>query len=324
MLKLTLKFLLTFALCYWLLTNGKLDFSLIIKTIHSGYFWLLGMIFLIIRILINSFRFKIFLENKSDTNISYGKIVSFDAVGNFFSIILPGSAAGDVIRFFYYKNINAKLSAATIGSLIIVDRMTGLLGLTLLGSIVGLIQFEEIRFINPALISLIYINIFFMVGIALFILIFFSNLVSQNFVLKKILCLFQKLPKLAKIFSEMLSLQLPMPILLKNILISVIGQSFAIICFWILISPFLPDSISIFKLFAILPIGLIGSSLPISPAGLGVGHLFFENLFKMLHISNGASLYNLFFIVNVLVCLLGAIPYLMIKNEIKKASDNVN
>ncbi|MBC7427444.1 MAG: flippase-like domain-containing protein [Bacteriovorax sp.] len=317
MLKTVLKFLLALALCYWLFTSGKLDFSLVTKSFHSGYLWLLAITFYVFHILINAYRFRVILLSKSKEKISYVKVLSFDAVGSFFSVILPGSVAGDVVRFFYYKKIDHTLTPPTIGSLIILDRCMGLLGLMLLGAVICIIQFSSIIAINPALISLIYTNIILMIGASSFILIIFSDVIPQESFLENLLNYLKKWPKLSSTLSELLSLKIPIYVLLKSLFISLLSQGCIIGCFWALASPFIPESVSFLNLFTIIPIGFIGASLPVAPAGLGVGHLFFESLFTMLHVEHGASLYNLYFIVNVVVCLLGVFPYMFIKHDLK-------
>ncbi|MBC7713202.1 MAG: flippase-like domain-containing protein [Rhizobacter sp.] len=317
MIKIALKFLLAFALCYWLFTSGKLDFSLVTKSFQQGYLWLLGIAFFISHLLLNAYRFRGLLIAKSKEKISFSKVFSFDAVGSFFSVILPGAVAGDVIRFFYYKNLSKKLPPPTIASVILLDRFMGLLGLMSLGTFVCLFQLDTIKSINPALLSLVYTNIFLMLASASFIVIVFSDLIPQESFLIKILSYLQRWPKLASTFSELLLLRISLGDLFKSLILSILSQTVTIACFWALASPFIPSSVTFLNLFTIIPIGFIGASLPIAPAGLGVGHLFFESLFNMLHVDHGASLYNLFFIVNVVICLLGFFPYMMIKNELK-------
>ena len=56
-------------------------------------------------------------------------------------------------------------------------------------------------------------------------------------------------------------------------------------------------------------------AIPISPAGLGVGHAIFDILFRYFSVDNGASLFNLFFIVTIFLHLLGGIPYIFSKKR---------
>ena len=157
MLKPALKFLLAFALCYWLFTNGKLDFTLITKSFSLGTLWIWGLLALLSRLFISSQRFKILLDTKVQSKIPFIKVLTFDAVGSFFSVILPGAAAGDLVRFFYYKNLSTELKPATIAALLILDRLIGVLALMALAIGVCLFQFDSIRELNPQLITLVFL-----------------------------------------------------------------------------------------------------------------------------------------------------------------------
>ena len=61
---------------------------------------------------------------------------------------------------------------------------------------------------------------------------------------------------------------------------------------------------------AIFPIGQISMALPIAPAGLGVGHAVFGKLLSFFNISNGASLFNIFFFFNLFSNILGVFSYI--------------
>lgn len=317
MLKTTLKFLLAFALCFWLFKNGKLDFSLIPQAINRGSLWVLGLAFIFSRLFIGSLRCKILLSAKSQEKISYSKVLGFNAIGSFFSVILPGSSAGDVVKFFYFRNLSQKLSATTIASIIALDRIIGVLGLLFLGTVFSLIQWESIQKLHPQLKYFVFTNGALCFILAIFI--FFSNGVSKDQVLVILSRYFKKWPRLLSVLGDLLSIQLGFLSFFKCFLLSILNQLMIFFSFWALASPFIPEHTSILNIFTILPIGMIGAAIPIAPAGLGVGHVLFDNLFKLLEINNGASLFNLEFVAITLVNLTGFIPYAFMKESFLKA-----
>ena len=319
-MKTTFKFLLAFALCYWLFKNGQLDFSLVTKTLNSGYLWVLALILLFARLLIANLRCQILLETKSEIKLSFSKLFAFNAIGNFFSVILPGSSAGDFIKFFYFRNLDKSLSATTLASIIALDRFIGLLGLLGIGIAISCLQYKSLMELNPALLTFIIANIVLFVGLALFIAVIFSGLINKDKLIAKLTQYLSKWPKILGSLIDMLSIHLPLRSFLNTFFLSVLNQILLFLCIWLLIRPFVPAEASVLNIISILPIGMIGAALPITPAGLGVGHLLFENLFKMLQIDHGASLFNLFFIANTLTNLTGIIPYLFVKSEIKSTS----
>ena len=117
--------------------------------------------------------------------------------------------------------------------------------------------------------------------------------------------------------TDILSIELSLKAFWSAFFLSLINQLSLFMSIWLLVFPFINPEVTIWDLFSILPIGMIGAAMPITPAGLGVGHVLFENLFRMLKTDGGASLFNLFFIANTMVNLLGVIPYLFVKFELK-------
>ena len=315
MLKVILKFLLAIGLCYWLFKSGKLDFTLITQSFHLGYLWILGLILLSCRFFIGALRFKILLDTKVEAPISYLKIFSFDAIGNLFSVILPGTAAGDVIRFFYYKNLSARLTSGNIIAFISIDRLWGVFGLLALGLLLSLIQYNHLRELNSQLISLTIINFLgFLFLLLLIWLLFFDSAISKR--MRLLLADFLiRWPKAQNTLNDVLSVKVDLKISLQCLFLSMTGHTFMIVGFWVLILPFIPSTTPFLNLSSIIPIGMIGTAMPIAPSGLGVGHVLFENLFKFIQIDNGASLFNLYFVANVAFCLLGFIPYLIVKRS---------
>ena len=57
------------------------------------------------------------------------------------------------------------------------------------------------------------------------------------------------------------------------------------------------------------------TALPIAPAGMGVGHAAFDQLFQYFNISGGANLFNLYWIVFICNNLLGLIPYIIMSKK---------
>ena len=58
-------------------------------------------------------------------------------------------------------------------------------------------------------------------------------------------------------------------------------------------------------------LGILSVVLPVSLAGLGVGHLAFEQLFRMVGAANGANVFNLYVIGQLAPSMIGAIPWLL-------------
>ena len=81
------------------------------------------------------------------------------------------------------------------------------------------------------------------------------------------------------------------------------------------------SNVSLFLLSIIFPIGNILIALPLAPGGLGVGHLAFDSLFQLIGIKDGANIFNLVFVINMSLNLLGAIPYFLMKKDLPQTKD---
>jgi len=62
--------------------------------------------------------------------------------------------------------------------------------------------------------------------------------------------------------------------------------------------------------FLLVPLGLLLTAIPVSPAGLGVGQVAFLALFHWVGTSQGANLFTLYMASYVVINLTGALLYL--------------
>jgi len=64
-----------------------------------------------------------------------------------------------------------------------------------------------------------------------------------------------------------------------------------------------------------LPVGMLSLALPISISGMGVGHVMFDELFEIVGLVGGATIFNVYLVAQLSPCLLGAIPYLFMRSK---------
>jgi uncharacterized membrane protein YbhN (UPF0104 family) len=67
------------------------------------------------------------------------------------------------------------------------------------------------------------------------------------------------------------------------------------------------------KIAVIYPVGVLTTAIPITPSGLGVGHVAFTKLFEMVGLQHGASVFNMFVFSQLILNMLGVIPYLSLR-----------
>jgi len=86
MVKTSAKFLLALGLIYWLYNSGKLDLSLIRKSISTGPEWIIALLFIAIQAASGTFRYLLLLQTKSKTDFSMKALLPLNYIG-FFSLV---------------------------------------------------------------------------------------------------------------------------------------------------------------------------------------------------------------------------------------------
>ncbi len=312
-----LKLAVAFALIYWLLKSGKLDLALIAELGKNPMGVLIAVLLAMTNIWIISVRWRGILEARNSVHIPLLGLVRANWIGQFFSSVLPGSVTGDLIKIIYIQEYDQNLSKKFVFATILIDRVMGLCGLILLVGMTSVLFQDHIIENAPATKPLLMFNYALsaavLVGMAIFI--FFDHFVHKIFAIgEKIL--FPKIwQKFGDLWNDLISIKKQM---LKALCLSLVVQFSSVLIFWSLIYPFVTGKMDFVQALAFIPLGHMTLALPIAPSGLGVGHAIFQKLFEFSGINNGASLFNLFFIITLLVNLAGVVPYLLSrKNKTK-------
>jgi uncharacterized membrane protein YbhN (UPF0104 family) len=308
----TLKILVAAALIYWLVTSGKLDFKLLAQLKDHPWAVILAFALNILNFTFISYRWETILSARSQIKLPISGLLKITWIGQFFSSVLPGSVSGDLVKILYIQKFDKSFSKKFVFASILVDRIMGLSGLILLVGMTSLIFGKSIMENAPAMKPLLSMNYALMSLVILsFGIFFFCNHWIRNLLVK-----FQSIA-LGSIFEKLIALWDDLVLIkshmLKAIALSIIVQFVAVMIFWSLIHPFVGNHMSFIQALAFIPLGLMTLALPIAPSGLGVGHAIFQKLFEMSGIDNGASLFNIYFVVCLVVNVLGVIPYVMTK-----------
>jgi uncharacterized protein (TIRG00374 family) len=129
--KLLLKILFSFSLLGWFL--WQTDLTQVLKALSSiplHVFVLVTCIYFF-ALFVTTLKWKLLLQN-----YAMGQLFSLTLIAVYYSLILPGQLAGEAVKT--YKLGKGKKDAEQIAASVIIDRITGLIGLMLV-AIVGLI-----------------------------------------------------------------------------------------------------------------------------------------------------------------------------------------
>ncbi len=230
--------------------------------------------------------------------------------------VLPGSVSGDLVKILYVQNYDKTFSKKFILVTILIDRVMGLCGLILLVGLSSLVFGKGISANAPALKPILNFNYILMSLVILAFTLFYFCHEKIKLILVRLQTLgLKKLwVNIIILWEDLGSIRSRM---IKAAALSILVQFVAVLSFWSLIYPFVSNKMNFIQSLAFIPIGNMTLALPIAPSGLGVGHAIFQKLFELSGIDNGASLFNLYFVVNLAVNLLGVIPYMVSKTRLE-------
>ena len=107
------------------------------------------------------------------------------------------------------------------------------------------------------------------------------------------------------------------------IALSLISHNLGIMAFYHITSPFYETPVPFLDIYSVIPVGMIITAIPISPGGMGVGHAAFEKILGYFQLTNGANLFNTFWIMILMNNLLGFIPYLLLSKKKEKIDNSI-
>ena len=75
------------------------------------------------------------------------------------------------------------------------------------------------------------------------------------------------------------------------------------------------QQIPLIALAVIVPIGMLATSIPVLPAGVGTGHAAFYALYKLVGSDQGAEVFSLIVLFQILVGVVGGIVFFKVSAE---------
>ena len=276
-----------------------------IKNIESFYFISGLFIPLLIIPFLATLRWKILLSPAS-ISLDFWTLLKLTYTGLFFNLVLPGSVGGDTVKgiIFYRLTKNSSVSASSI----VLDRVIGLLALTILSAAASGIYYSHSSDTTFIIIS---------GGFLAVLLIFISSIMLppvQNIIISITrLIKYKKLEEFTQKSLEFLSwFQKHPKILFLTLLISFISHILSmILCYSTGLSLGLKISIEYYFLF--FPLIALIFSIPISIAGFGLREVAFVHFFSRVGVSEeiSISLSLLFFFQCMTGGILGGIIYML-------------
>jgi uncharacterized protein (TIRG00374 family) len=317
-IKLFLKIAFVFGLLFLLVKKGFISIEQTHRALERWDLLLPAFLAICLAAVIGVFRWNILLK-AHDIHLPFSRVFQLTFVGNFFNIALPGAVSGDFVKALYVGK-ESGLKTKAFGS-IVFDRVAGLSALVVLSAISFLIEYASLPEAGKDSGFLKAIQLTISVA-ALAVIAFYAYLFLVREKHDPLLIFFRHLggrfPKLiffASVYEALRHYHSHRMAVLKVLLLSLCIH---LLVGWIFLQFSLALGVTdmpLIALYVVVPLGLLVTSIPVMPAGVGTGHAAFLYLFSLLGSQRGADVFSLYALSQILMGAFGGLVYLRFKSH---------
>ncbi|MBL8716534.1 MAG: flippase-like domain-containing protein [Myxococcales bacterium] len=309
------------ALVGWLVHTRALDFGALRFLVMDARLFVANLAaFIACSVVLSTARWWLLLRTVG-VRLPVGRATALQMMALFFNVAIPGNIGGDFVKALYVARDQGTPRAPLL-LLVAIERVLGLLGLVFMASIAALARpgvFANAA-LRPTLVVVLLLAAGGVVGPVVFALLLrwfgpradpwlggpsrVAHIVAQL------------------VAGSRLVLQRPL-LLLLALLCSMAMHGVAMAYFTLLTRVVAGHAVDYGAVATVFPIGLLTTVLPLSPAGMGVGHVAFDRLYQLVGLTGGATVFNVFLLGQLVPCTVGVLPYLMlrIKDTVRAAND---
>jgi len=304
----------------WMAQSGKLNVAMIAAGARRWPDMLLIAGTLIVALLLAAVRWHVLLLGQQ-FHMPFRQTVALTRIGLLFNAVLPGAVSGDVVKAYYVAQ-DVGRDRVRVVTTIIVDRLLGLFSLTLVASVGVLFNGALVRR-NPTLltVSTMTLGACAALGAGVAAAIFASHgfVALAAWIERRV----RWLGFLKHAASAIAAYRSQGRRIVAGVLLSVPIHLLA--CFGIFVALRAVNgthNLSGTMLLFLVPLGFVPMSLPIAPAGVGVGQAALYAIFEMAVRGSGesaSSALTLYQAILLLLYLTGLWPYLRRRKPVADA-----
>ena len=302
-----LKVLFAAAIVTWMASSGKLNFAQVARSLGEWPLMLAIVALGYSQMAISSARWKLLLDAQG-IRLPYGRACGLTMIGMLFNVVIPGAVGGDLVKGYYITRAagERKSHAATT---ILMDRVVGLIGLLFLGAAGVLTNLDE-TMRTAATRSLGLVSVGGMLGglVGLYAAVFIGERLAEWHFLPGFL------RNVFRALNEYRRKPGAVPIALA---LSVANQACTCLMYYLALRASGIGDMPAGQFFLVVPMGMVTTAIPVSPAGIGVGQAAFFALFQIVaprYASAATDAVTVMQVMLILVCLTGLFWYLPYKH----------
>jgi uncharacterized protein (TIRG00374 family) len=298
----------------WLVRSGSLDFGKLEILVKQPSLLALDLGVFAMATVLGTLRWRALLD-LAKVRVPFARLLQLQLTALFFNVVIPGNVGGDVLKALYVARGEPPGKRTTILLIVFVERLVGLAGLVIVASVVTLLR-GPVLWADPQLRQLAMavgvLGALTVLGPLVFIVIMQNagaRLDRMTTGPSRLAGLLNQLVAAMRLLSSG-----PRQ-LLTALGLSMMAHAAAIGLFTVLTRVILARDVAYSAVATVFPLGILTMVLPISPAGVGVGHAAFDWLFAAIGLRFGATIFNVYLIGQVTPCLLGVFPYLALRSK---------
>jgi uncharacterized protein (TIRG00374 family) len=298
----------------WLIRSGVLKMGALSIFVERPILLVADLGLFLFAVLTGTLRWRALLKLAGAT-VPLGRAFQLQLTALFFNVVIPGNVGGDVVKALYVAREEAPEKRTAILLIVFVERLVGLGGLVLVATFVGILR-GPLLWQTPQLRQLAmavgFLGVCTLVGPALFVLGMrragdrLEAWTSGTTVIAKLAGRLVAAARLLSAGPKQLVIALSL---------SMAAHAGTMTFFTVLTRVITEQDVPFSSVATVFPLGILTMILPISPAGLGVGHVAFDRLFSMIGLHDGATVFNVYLIGQLAPCLIGVFPYLALKRS---------
>jgi glycosyltransferase 2 family protein len=272
------------AVLVFLARTGRVDWSALRGLISHWGTLLVALGLVTLMFVIVSWRLCILLRARG-LQLSLRDSVELSLVTNLFTLVLPGGG-GDIVRL-YYTTRHSPGRRTEIATILMLDRISGLLALTLFPLIVApmcLPLIGQSRVLHTLLVLATGVS----VGVVAVLAVAMSRRARAIPFVRWLLRTLPLRGYLALMLDTLQSFRTNVSALVWAVGTSILAHSVGMAVFVLLAEVMHPSEGHLAVPF-LGALGMMANNLPLTPGGLGVGEAAFESLFRLAGLQGGAE-----------------------------------
>ena len=311
-LKLLAKLAFAFGIIAYMIYTDRLDLNVVREGLGQPQYVLPALGLILLGVLLSIYRWGLLMRGQG-VELPLSHIIRYGFIGVFFNTTMPGMVSGDLVKAWYVISDREKGQPKTpILTGILFDRIIGLFGLIMV-SVAALFLNWGVVWEIKSLHTVAVTNLMLAVGVVAFYVLVMLSGVGPIRKLRESAQVLErnKIGQLIlRVFDAWAGYR-ERPLAIFGALFCAMGTHSCVVLGILLSTKALGDpNIGAFQVFLLAPLGLLGAAIPVAPAGLGVGHVFFAGLFALAGSRLGAEIFTLFITLQILINCIGLIFYI--------------